>query len=293
MSLRLLVSAEGDPQARVFRYDFDGDRAQILLGRRGGVDVLLPHAAVSLVHARIDRRGEGYQIVDDRSTNGTFLNGVRLDPGQPRPLQQGDKLSIGEFALEVAALDEGDEPAGESSISIARRMVAEVMGVLGPGDEHPTLAVEPGSDVPLPAALAIAEIGRRYIVGGAPGADLVLAHPSVAREHVRVRRDHRGVTVADLGSTCGLYVNDQFTAAERGLRDGDVLAVGKVRLRFADPAEVYLRKLEQVPTPSEGGRRTAQTAAPSSGKRGEGLVIAVAAVVALCAAIGLVYLWAS
>ena len=40
---------------RVFRYEFDADRAQILLGRRGGVDVLLPDARVSLVHARIER----------------------------------------------------------------------------------------------------------------------------------------------------------------------------------------------------------------------------------------------
>src|SRR5260370_3544478 len=130
MSLRLLVSAHGDPQGRVFRYDFDADRAQILLGRRGGVDVLLPHASVSLVHARIDRRGDGYQIVDDRSTNGTWLNGARLEAGQPRPLQQGDKVVIGEFVLEVAAMEGDDAPAGESSISIARRMVAAVLRVL-------------------------------------------------------------------------------------------------------------------------------------------------------------------
>ena len=45
---------------RVFRYEFDADRAQILLGRRGGVDVLLPDARVSLVHARIERRKGAY-----------------------------------------------------------------------------------------------------------------------------------------------------------------------------------------------------------------------------------------
>ena len=62
---------------RVFRYEFDADRAQILLGRRGGVDVLLPDARVSLVHARIERRKGAYYLVDDGSTNGTRLNGDR------------------------------------------------------------------------------------------------------------------------------------------------------------------------------------------------------------------------
>jgi len=288
MSLRLLVSAQGDPERRVFRYDFDADRAQILLGRRGGVDVLLPHASVSLVHARIERRGGGYALVDDRSTNGTWLNGARLEPGQPRALRQGDKIAIGEFALEVASAEGDDAPAGESSISIARRMVAEVLGVLGPGAAHPTLTVAASGP---PRALAIAEVGRRYLIGRDAACDLVLDDPSVAPEHVRVRRDYRGVTACDLGSGFGLYVNDRFAAGERGLRDGDLLAVGKVQLRYADPAEVYLRRLEQVP-PDEKPL-TAESPKPLARPRRELWVVAAAAFVALCAAAGMLYLWLS
>ncbi len=289
MSLRLLVSAQGDPERRVFRYDFDADRAQILLGRRGGVDVLLPHASVSLVHARIERRGAGYVLVDDGSTNGTRLNGARVEPGQPRPLAPGDRVGIGAFELEVAALEGDDAPAGESSISIARRMVAEVLGVLGPGAQHPTLAViDDGAAAG--RALAVAEVGRRYVVGSDPGCDLVLADPSVAPAHLRVRRDYRGVTVADLDTGYGLYVNDHFVAGERGLRDGDVLAVGKLRLRFADPAELYLRRLEQVPTP-EAESPPAAPARPRG--RGEWIVVAVAALLAAAAVAGMVWLWVS
>ena len=305
VALRLLVSVDSDP-SRVFRYDFDADRSQILLGRRGGVDVLLPHAAVSLVHARIERRGDGYVLIDDRSTNGTFVGGARLDPDRPHPLAQGDVIAIGEFRLEVAAV-EGDEPAaGESSVSIARRMVAEVLGVLGPGAEHPALTVAmlaPGS--PGGLQLAIAEVGRAYTVGRAPGCDLVLDEPTVAPEHLRVRRDYRGVTAQDLGSPYGLYVNDRYAAGEKGLRDGDVLTVGKVRLRFTDPAEVYLRRLEQVPTPEHAGHTTVATHLPPVGpwssprwrawaskrRHGEGVVIGAAVAVAVAAVAGLLYLW--
>jgi pSer/pThr/pTyr-binding forkhead associated (FHA) protein len=168
--------------------------------------------------------------------------------------------------------------------------VAEVMGVLGPGAEHPTLAGANG------VRLAVAEVGRKYLVGRAASCDLVLDDPSVAAEHVWLRRDYRGVTAADMGSQFGLYVNDQFAAGERGLRDGDVLSVGKVQLTFSDPAEVYLARLEQVPTPEEGPSTTVRTQKPAvalPARRGELVIVAVAAAVAMVAAAGLVYLWAS
>ena len=297
VALRLLVSAQDDPNGRSFQYDFDSDRAQILLGRRGGVDVLLPHAAVSLVHARIERRagdGGGYQLIDDRSTNGTLLNGARIAPGQWCPIERGDQIAIGEFLLAVADAEGGEVSAGESSISIARRMVAEVMGVLGPGAEHPTLTVaQPGQGSPRDAQLAVAEVGRRYTIGRAPGCDLVLADPSVAPEHLLVRRDYRGVSVVDLGSPHGLYINDRYAAEERGLRDGDLLQVGKITLRFSDPAEVYLRRLAEVPTPDRGAGSAATESASPLRSRGEAAVIAVASLVALLAVAGLVYLWSS
>lgn len=289
MALRLLVSAQGDPEQRSFRYDFGGDRSQILLGRRGGVDVLLPHAAVSLVHARIERRGQGYLIVDDGSTNGTVVNGARLLPGEARALARGDRIAIGEFVLAVDdAASEEDFP-GESSISIARRMVAEVLGVLGPGDRHPTLTVLADGG----GLLALGEVGRRYLIGSAPHCDLVLDDPTVSSEHAAIRRDYRGVTVSDLGSAYGLYVNDQFVAEERALRESDLLAVGRTRLRFSDPAETYLRRLEQVPTPEEtssGGTVETAAATPASGGGLLALVV-VALLLALVAGAGLLYLW--
>jgi pSer/pThr/pTyr-binding forkhead associated (FHA) protein len=284
MALRLLVSAQGDPERREFRYDFGADRAQILLGRRGGVDVLLPHPNVSMVHARIDRRGDGYALLDERSTNGTFLNGARLDPGVARPLAAGDAITIGGFHLQVATIEAEAAFAGDSSISIARRMVAEVLGVLGPGGEDPSLQVTtPASG----ARLQLTQSGRDYFVGRDPSCDLRIDDGSLALRHARLRRDERGVTASDLSSPSGLYVNDRFVPREALLRDGDLLALGRVRLRFADPAEVYLRRLEQVPTPEDQAPREP---APAPRRRGELTVVAVAAAVALAAAAGLLWL---
>src|SRR3954468_10071385 len=103
MPLRLEVSALAESGSRrVFRYEFDADRAQILLGRRGGVDVLLPDGHVSLVHARIERRKGEYYLVDDGSTNGTRINDVPVEAGVRWQLHEGDRINIGRYALMVS-----------------------------------------------------------------------------------------------------------------------------------------------------------------------------------------------
>jgi pSer/pThr/pTyr-binding forkhead associated (FHA) protein len=287
VALRLDVTALDDPQARAFRYDFDSDRAQILLGRRGGVDVLLPHANVSLVHARIERRGEDYYLVDDGSSNGTRLNGAPIAAGQRALLHDGDRVAIGDFTIHVA-VGEGERfGTVENSGTVARRMVREVLERLGPGETQPSLLVLDGPQAG--ATLTLADPGRAYMLGRGDGSDLRLDDVDMWREHAALVRDDRGVTVRDLGATPQLTVNQKPVDGQRLLHDGDVLRLGSTSLRYSDPAEVYLRKLETsheaTPSPAE---------VPLIDARRPELVLAVLGIVAaLVAAAGLLYvlLW--
>ncbi len=55
---------------------------------------------ISRRHARIRRQGDTYLIEDLGSVNGTWINdAVRLAPNQPRALESGDKLRLGETTL--------------------------------------------------------------------------------------------------------------------------------------------------------------------------------------------------
>jgi eukaryotic-like serine/threonine-protein kinase len=59
-----------------------------------------PHTKVSRRHARIWREGDNYLVEDLGSVNGTVVNdAVRLAPRQPRVLESGDKLRLGETTL--------------------------------------------------------------------------------------------------------------------------------------------------------------------------------------------------
>src|SRR3989454_1673798 len=59
-----------------------------------------PETKVSRRHARIWREGETFLVEDLGSINGTVVNDViRLEPRQPRPLDSGDRIRLGETTV--------------------------------------------------------------------------------------------------------------------------------------------------------------------------------------------------
>ena len=96
---------------------YDGDEIGALrslsadvtvVGRTAGCDIVVPETRVSRRHAMIRRLTPGsneFELVDLRSTNGTFLNGVRIERA---PLHNGDKFGIGDRIFKFSLLDAAD-----------------------------------------------------------------------------------------------------------------------------------------------------------------------------------------
>jgi pSer/pThr/pTyr-binding forkhead associated (FHA) protein len=73
------------------RYDHDlgGLRPDIDLAKVKGSDT------VSRVHATLENSGGSYLLTDLNSTNATRINGKRLEPDKPTPINDGDKITFG------------------------------------------------------------------------------------------------------------------------------------------------------------------------------------------------------
>ena len=56
---------------------------------------------VSRFHARLEVDDSTLLLTDMDSANGTFLNGDRLIPSQPRILRDGDELRLGKLVLRI------------------------------------------------------------------------------------------------------------------------------------------------------------------------------------------------
>lgn len=117
-----------------------------------------------------------------------------------------------------------------------------------PDDDLPDLAPGPAPPAPKPRRVNPAERpwleidGERYILMGAitvlgrdESIDIILDDPGVSRAHseFRVTTDgrHMRVTVRDLGSTNGTYVNSERTASTH-LEDGDRITLGRTTAIF-------------------------------------------------------------
>jgi pSer/pThr/pTyr-binding forkhead associated (FHA) protein len=71
----------------------------VVVGRGEHVDIQLDDPSVSSTHAELVRRGGVIQVKDLNSTNGTFVNGGRIE-GETA-LGEGDRIAFGESELEL------------------------------------------------------------------------------------------------------------------------------------------------------------------------------------------------
>lgn len=67
------------------------------------------------------------------------------------------------------------------------------------------------------------------IVGRASACDVVLADSGVSREHARIEVDANGVTIHDLKSRNGTWVNGEQTDGVK-LEPGDEIGIGRLTL---------------------------------------------------------------
>lgn len=74
--------------------------AELTIGRATGCAVALAtDTFVSQVHARVFHRGDDYWVEDLGSTNGTFVNGRKVDGAVP--VRRGDRVQVGRSVLEL------------------------------------------------------------------------------------------------------------------------------------------------------------------------------------------------
>ncbi len=68
----------------------------ITIGRGPDNQLIINDTKASSHHARIDFTGQGYNLLELGSTNGTFVNEQRVEREVPRPLSNGDVIRIGD-----------------------------------------------------------------------------------------------------------------------------------------------------------------------------------------------------
>jgi adenylate cyclase len=163
-----LVLSEGDRPTRVVPII-----GRLFVGRTcAGADasphLLLDNPAVSRDHfeLRVDP-ADGVVLVD-RSTNGTRVNGRRLERDEPLSLTDGDFVEVGTIRMSFRSLEAGDRIADEVRTAVREIERAHVVTVVGDVVGYSAMAERDGEDAAAAAADELfASLGDLLVAHGA------------------------------------------------------------------------------------------------------------------------------
>jgi len=96
--------------------EFELTKSEIIIGREDSVDITIPASAVSRRHARLMLIGENYVLEDLGSSNGTYVNGEKLD--KQHTLKSGDKIRLGQIISLVYTAPVSEEDSNLTVVSI-------------------------------------------------------------------------------------------------------------------------------------------------------------------------------
>ena len=196
------------------------------VGRAPDVHLVIEDTEMSGRHASFAPADGGVVVQDLGSTNGTFVNGRPVTG--PQQLQPGDRIQLGATVLEVRV----PAPAGQEEMAYAPGIDASARR---PIPALPVLAFASG-----PMGGQEVPVGGPLVIGRDAGAaDIVLDQDTeVSRRHASFWPAGAGLTLQDLGSSNGTYVNGyRLTQDAVALSTGDKVEIGQTAIDVRLPAQ--------------------------------------------------------
>src|SRR5262249_52002986 len=175
------------------------------IGAAPGNEIRIAAPGVSRRHARIVADNGEYYLEDAGATNGTFLNGGRV---QREALRHLDVITLGRIVDLIFIRREGETPVPRPD----RITNAGVQIVDGP---------DAGTVVEVPKG--------ELTFGRAPSCNVVLASGLISKMHARLHRTSNQLVLQDLQSVNGTFVNAVRVDSLVVLKNGDVINFAGVR----------------------------------------------------------------
>ena len=185
-------------------------------------------------------------MVDEGSTNGTFVGPVKLSPQAPRVLRSGDLLRIGRIWLEARM--EHVPPTQNQPVATREMALALVSNALASEGESAAVRVRIIEGPDAGREMLVAEFERGHVIGRGQKVELSVDDEDASRRHLEVIRRGKQLLVRDLGSKNGSRLGEQEleSSKERAWPRGESLFVGKNRFVYDDPVADALEELERA-----------------------------------------------
>jgi NADPH-dependent 2,4-dienoyl-CoA reductase/sulfur reductase-like enzyme/pSer/pThr/pTyr-binding forkhead associated (FHA) protein len=236
------------------------------IGRQVGAYLLIDNDSISRRHAEISYANMHYVVRDVGSSNGTFVNEIRLEEGRAYVLKPNDQVRFGKAKYMFRV--QGASPAGNAmtrsgnETKTAHELTTGfydpiAAGHILPPSGQPVLNADgslslPGATTALPATSVAAlkdapaliviahgmpqvvhlKQGKRITLGRDKTCDIILAEVAASRRHAEVFPSPDGFYIRDLGSANGVIVNEMKIDNPYLLVHDDRITIGGIVIYF-------------------------------------------------------------
>lgn len=240
---------------------------RLTIGRDKQNNIVLAESGVSGFHAEIQIDGSHVHVIDLGSTNGTFVNGKRING--KHELKAWDTVRFDSLEAEIV------DSAGRRPTMVNQAIPDAGPAAAGKTQVRPSVGSDKTQLVsqPVPKLVVISgpASGKSYVlegesrsIGRADGNDIVLPDQTVSSKHAALRKVGAAWRIDDAGSSNGVMVNGSKVSS-RELKAGDKIVLGKTEMRFELPGIAGDKKTQVIPNAS--GAQTMTMQQPAAPKR--------------------------
>src|SRR5512143_3333470 len=199
------------------------DKEEIRIGSMEDNDVVLGDDTVSRYHCRITQEDNGYVLLDQRSTNGTFINKVRIREAFLKP---GSIVSVGQSQLRFNAREE--------EVEIVPSRADRCAGLIGgnPRMREIYAIIE-----------KIAPTATTVVIDGETGTGKEVVAQAIHSLSPRSRND---LVVFDCGAVPPNLIESELFGHEKGSFTGAVMTRQGL-FELADGGTLFLDELGELP----------------------------------------------
>lgn len=196
----------------------EGSNFELMIGRSDQANIILPVTVVSNYHAQLIKdANNNLYLIDQNSTNGTFINKQKLNPGVPYEITVRDQITL----------------SNTNGVSIVFNPDAYKAGSVNtpPKDVY----VDTKANTNLLSKLK--QKGVVY-VGRGSEADIILDHPTISRLHAMIeKKGDYDYIIKDLGSTNGTFLNGRRISGTTPFTEEDIIFIGRFKLTLNGSAK--------------------------------------------------------
>ncbi len=181
------------------------------IGQASDNHLVIDDPSIASYHAKVLNQGDSFLLKDLGGNSDTFVNGQRINQ---KHISCGDTITFGDVELEIIdpLIDIDSADFGTSYWSL----IADSSWLSG-------------QEFPL-----IPQDNRPIILGRGTQCDIVFAGTHLSRQHAQVKINPGSITLRDLNSSNGTYVNDQ-KVDEADVYPGDRIRLDVYSFRVFGP----------------------------------------------------------